>query len=1088
MPSTVTPNALTIGQFIEHPRVPGIARIAAFEDAAVRVDAFESVAVPVARTWRVPADECRPVRLMQQTRVYWEDPDTGRWQAGRIIGGGPETYFVRIPNRDQDFEVPQAELRVRWDRPINSPAEVLAAGAHESPFFRDARLPMLRSLVAQRAACASLPALLSAGIEIYPHQVQTAMTVLGDPVQRYLLADEVGLGKTIEAGLVIRQLLLDRPRSRILVVAPAVLRRQWQTELRTKFFVDDFPDAILRITSHETPQRWHEYHGVDLVIVDEAHRLCRAQAPGQTPYRELVALAHSTRRLLLLSATPATARAETHLALLHLLDPNLYRWDDAAQFAERFESRRELARAVYGLDAEFAPMLPIAIDEITALVPHDTAFQELADAVTSLLTADGDLREETAQPILHARVDALRAHISETYRLHRRVIRHRRHNVLADSGETEALPFEVTGRQRPASVTLQISRAARACDILLNWQQQTSHWLLDHETEHQTGAYGQVLAVLSSRVDELSRDLEDALRWRVHRDEHAAARAGLSVEERQMLTAAAVLPADQFALDDLAAEPAESQSDLRPMARISTEYRRTVVFCGAGSLTAHVTDRLVVPPGLTVVEHSRRHSEVENAAAVERWREHGGTLVVDDTAEDGVNLQEADAVVHMRLPWSPNRCEQRLGRVDRFAGADGRTRQPAQQFIVSIGVTEEDFTAAWLALLTDSIRIFDDSVSALQDALDGVSNSAWETGLRDGPVAMLRSSDSITGILANERREIDGMDMLEAVHEGGVGQTLAEVAIATETRWLAHEQATRGYAASGPGGLRFAYHALTKPKHAVRFERGALLVSPRLLALAGRSVPPEAMEGTFNRNTALRNPGLRMLRLGSPFVDVLARVVTIDDRGQASAFWRRGLQSIEPRIYFGLDFLVEAAIDHALDLVPSSPDAQNALRRQADMIFPPFMQRIWLSAGSDAPVDDAALQAWLEQRYDPERGDLNLSETRIGALWDVLGGPDGLAAAARQAERDGRIELARSADLVERGRRAEQEAARALAVRQTQALARRRAGRLLSDTESYLEDVRVSAALIGGLGQPGLRLMAISCVVGGDLRVGARGV
>ncbi|SCF20972.1 ATP-dependent helicase HepA [Micromonospora haikouensis] len=1082
MPSTATPNALTVGQFVAHPLVPGIARVAAYDGATVQVDAFESVASPVAHSWSVAANECLPVRLLEQTRVYWEDPDTGRWRPGRVVGGGPETYFVRIPNRDQDFPVPQAQLRVRWDRPVRSPADVLAVGANESPRFRDARLPMLRSLVAQRAACASLPALLSAAVEIYPHQVQTAMTVLRDPVQRYLLADEVGLGKTIEAGLIVRQHLLDHPRSRVLVLVPAILRQQWQTELQTKFFIDDFPAATLWITSHETPHRWHEYHGYDLVVVDEAHRLCRTEAPDQSPYRELAALARSTPRLLLLSATPTTARAEAHLALLHLLDASLYRWEDLADFTVRFEGRRDLARAVYGLDADFEPLLPGAVAGIKALIPDDTAFQGLADKVVDLLTDDGDLLDEAMRPALHVHVDALRAHISETYRLHRRVIRHRRHNVVATGDDTEALPFEVTGRQRPASVTMRMPRAARNCDILLNWQQQAGHWLLDHEIGQDAGAYGQVLAVLCSRVDELSSDLDDALRWRMHRDEEAATRAGLSVEERQVLASVAVLPADKYALNRLIDDPAESWADLGPLTRILARHQRNVVFCGAGSLAARLVDCLVALPGLSVVEHSRRQDAAAGAVAVARWREHGGTLVVDDTAEDGVNLQDADAVIHLRLPWSPNRCEQRLGRVDRFAGVFGKVRPPAQQFVVSIGETEEDFTAAWSVLLVDSVKIFDDSVSALQDALERVMASAWEAALREGPAAMLRTSDAVAAALAHERREIDGMDMLEAVHEGSLGRTLTEMAIATETQWAVHERAMRGYAGDGPGGLQFTCHTLTELRNAVRFERGALLVSPRLLALAGHPVPTPAMTGAFNRNTALRHPGLRMLRLGNPFVDILAQVIEVDDRGQASAFWRRGLRNAELRPYIGLDFLVEAAIDEALDLVPSSPDAQRALRRQADLIFRPFMRRVWLPAGSSVPVVEPELLRWLNRPFEPDRGDLNLSETRIGVLWDCLGGPDGLTAAARQAEHDGHLELALSADLVNRGRQAEHEAARALAVRQAQALARQRAGRLLSDTESYLTDVRVTAALIAGLGRPRLRLMAITCLVGGDLR------
>ena len=200
------------------------------------------------------------------------------WAAGRVVGGDPSAYFIRLPNSEFDRKVGEAELRVRWDRPVGDPVDVLIARANESPYFRDARLPMLRSLVSQRAASAGTPGLLSSSVEIYPHQVSAALTVLNDPVRRYLLADEVGLGKTIEAGLIIRQLLLDQPRSRVVIIAPDALRLQWQSELRDKFFTDDFPHATIKITAHETSDRWADYQQFDLAVVDEAHRLVNVGA------------------------------------------------------------------------------------------------------------------------------------------------------------------------------------------------------------------------------------------------------------------------------------------------------------------------------------------------------------------------------------------------------------------------------------------------------------------------------------------------------------------------------------------------------------------------------------------------------------------------------------------------------------------------------------------------------------------------------------------------------------------------------------------------------------------------------------------
>jgi ATP-dependent helicase HepA len=348
---------------------------------------------------------------------------------------------------------------------------------------------------------------------------------------------------------------------------------------------------------------------------------------------------------------------------------------------------------------------------------------------------------------------------------------------------------------------------------------------------------------------------------------------------------------------------------------------------------------------------------------------------------------------------------------------------------------------------------------------------------------MLATADTVTEVLRHERREIDGMDTLEAVHEGSLGRTVAEAMTTTEIRWGAHEKAMRLYAGAEAGGLRFAVHREGSNRHVMRFERAKAnpLISPRLLALSGRSIPAAAMQGTFNRNTALRTPNTRLFRLGNPFVDLLANVVAIDDRGQACVLWRPGLRGGELRSYFGFDFLVEADIDPALELVGDAPDAVRALRRQAGIILAPVMQRIWLPSQADTAVQDPALLRWLEAPYAQDRGDLNLNDQRISGLWDHFGDIEGLGAAARRAEACARDELARSVHLTRRAEQAQHEARRVWAVRRAQAEARRNAGRLLSDVDSYLSDVRVAAALIDALREPNVRLMAVTCVTGGEL-------
>src|ERR1022692_511429 len=381
------------GMLVEYPGCPGIGRIGALDGEFLRVEFFESVAEPIADSERQPASNCRRAMLEPETRAYWRNPDSGTWTAARVKGSSGGGYFIQFPNTEFDFPIPEDELRVRWDRPVRDPVSVLAAGGNESAFFHDARMPLLSNFVDQRAASASTFAFLSSSVELYPHQVSTALTVLSDPVQRYLLADEVGLGKTIEAGLIIRQTLIDHPRARITVLTPDSLRRQWLRELIDKFFIDDFPDAQIKFVAHEAPGRWAPYRGSDLLVVDEAHQLTRNTDPDEPVYRRLCGLAHSVPRILLLSATPVMSQHTTQLGLLHLLDPDLYRWTERAAFQRRYELRSRLADGIYGLDPDYTYLLPTTIEGLRELLPVDDArFVELAGQVLGLLDEEDELK------------------------------------------------------------------------------------------------------------------------------------------------------------------------------------------------------------------------------------------------------------------------------------------------------------------------------------------------------------------------------------------------------------------------------------------------------------------------------------------------------------------------------------------------------------------------------------------------------------------------------------------------------------------------------------------------------------------------
>lgn len=1062
---------LATGMLVTHPEVAGIARVVQIGEAKALLEQFDSPARPVAvARWVDIGGVCRHI-VEQQTRVFWLDGVTGRWLAGRILGGGPEEYFVRHPNSDLDIRVAESDLRVRWSRPLLDPLGLLLAGGQESPFYRDSRLPVMWSLAVQRSASASVSALTSSRVQLHAHQVDAAVQILSDPVQRYLLADEVGLGKTIEAGLVIRQLLIEKPTAKIVVIAPAALCRQWEGELRSRFFIDDFPQCVIALSSHESYGRWWRHADADLVVVDEAHQLVTEGDLDAGPYHELEELVLGVPRLLLLSATPVLRREITHLALLHLLDPIVYALDKIDEFRARLAIRKELASAVFQLDPEFSFLLGGAIDQIRALLPEDERFETLSAYVLDCLDDKGDLRSDCAEPEFVAAVSAVRAYVAETYRLHRRVLRSRRRTVLDARLDDAGImpPFEVTGRVRPRLIALSSYEAGIGRESLDEWRRGCRDHLLDAGGDPK--ALAAILAVLLSRSGGPLSDLRDALAWRVDLDEAAARRAGLTELERTQLVGAPVLPLEREVLCGLQAH--ETRDALVDMAarlvHRAKEVNRLVVFAGRGQLAETLAVALESKGSDKVRRHTKTAGIQESEKALSEWQDVGGILVCDATADDGLNLQEANAVVHARLPANPNEVEQRIGRVDRYGGT-----ATAVQYVVG-DRRDIGLAGAWLGLLLDGYRVFEESVSAYQDTIDHGLDDVWRRAFEDGVDGLLDAIPTVQAAMADEAKELARFEALEASYaDSGRSRDIAAS--------LAELEAKDGYERAllrlleARDGFGFVVREDRSGIHLSYGDRRPLLGADLLAKFVG--LAPASFHGHLDRWQALRAGG-RLLAAGNPLVDAVWQVLLLDDRGRATAQWRVDLGwKSDPLPYFSFDYHLQADLQYAMAVADREGHVDpGALRRRADRVFAPAYRRIWLSGDTFTPVTDQRVLSWLQAPYRHNGGDVNLNSERIHALHQLFGGSAIFAATAQDAEAAAREELERATDLVARTDAALAALREEQAVFAAQAVARSRADSILADDGSARFDEDLTAALARGIAEPILQLVAVSCMV-----------
>ena len=355
---------------------------------------------PQSEETRVYAKNSAPL-----SRVVFKIGDSIADQQGNnyTVTGVDEVMGVlkySVEDDEQGVEVkPIMETRLAANITLAKPLERLLAGRIERSDWYDLRQDILR----MQSALAGHPlkGLMGARVDIIEHQLYIAHEVGKRLAPRVLLADEVGLGKTIEAGLIIHQQLLTGKAERVLILVPDSLQYQWMIELRRRFNLNFALFDLVRtaaIKEHDPEQNVFATEqciiagmdllldhddlyeqaieaGFDLLVVDEAHHLHWDEAQGGNDKYELVAdFANETPGVMLLTATPEQLGAQSHFARLRLLDPN--RFDDLDAFIESQDAFAETA-AVANILLEDKPLSSNQIEALSGLL--DISTEELAN-------------------------------------------------------------------------------------------------------------------------------------------------------------------------------------------------------------------------------------------------------------------------------------------------------------------------------------------------------------------------------------------------------------------------------------------------------------------------------------------------------------------------------------------------------------------------------------------------------------------------------------------------------------------------------------------------------------------------------------
>ncbi len=521
-------------------------------------------------------------------------------------------------------------------------------------------------------------------VDPLPHQI-TAVYEAMLPRQplRFLLADDPGAGKTIMAGLFIKELIARGDLQRCLVVCPGSLAEQWQDELYRRF---QLPFEILtndkleaartgnwflennlviarldKLSRNEDVQQKLKAPGCgwDLVVIDEAHKLSATFFGGEIKYTKRYRLGQLlstlTRHFLLMTATPHNGKEEDFQLFLALLDGDRFegRFRDGVHTVDVSDLMRRMVKEKL-LKFDGTPLFP---ERIAHTVPYRLSdaeallYKEVTDYVREEFNRAEALQNDKRAGTVGFALTILQRRLASSPEAIYQSIRRRKERLENRLRELELLQ---RGAQLAATgPLLDPDDVEDLEDAPENEVEEVETEILDQATAAQT-------------IDELRAEIAT-----LGRLEALAAAVRRSGEDRKWRELANLL-SEIFTPAAIAGQIAEDEAayDCDVPRPVPSPRQKLVVFTEHRDTLNYLQDRITTllgrPNAVVVIHGAMPREERKKAEETFKHDPEVQVLVATDAAGEGINLQRAHLMVNYDLPWNPNRIEQRFGRIHRI--------------------------------------------------------------------------------------------------------------------------------------------------------------------------------------------------------------------------------------------------------------------------------------------------------------------------------------------------------------------------------------------------------------------------------------
>lgn len=575
-----------------------------------------------------------------------------------------------------------------------SPLSQLKQFEFQNPMWYFGRSAVSRAIHSIDNAFYGFKELAGCKIFLKSYQLKTVMRCLSGQNCRYMIADEVGLGKTIEAAAILKVYLSDRKNMNILICVPDALVMQWKTELAFKFrlFIGDDANgnSIKLIPMSKVTAEYGKY---DFIIVDEVHSILNKELI----YEAALRLSRSADNVIMLSATPVQSRSREYHRLLSLIQPERYYGMSEEKFIELLEMQNKIVRRVHsavGYLEDYKEEIRNSENEHN----EDTreAFDELVEVLEDIAdkTSDRTIEEDIeklnydSEHFSLMKLERIVSYICEAYQLEKCIIRNRKKSEDINNRVLKEISYEMD---------TEFNNTEYRIYLLL------SDWIAGNKFEQKE--FDSKILPLISAFFSSSAAFSDELK------------KNISVpDEIRKLTAKWIsedintIKNIRNILDD----PMDSMSRAITVCDYLEQeaYDKKVLlfthFTGTHRLFRQLLTKVFGEDHCTFFCEGMSPDELElNTYRFQNEPEYR-IMLSDESGGEGRNFQKADELICIDLPWSANTLEQRIGRLDRI-GRD-KTKDVVSVIVYAQDCVEKDLADIW----NKGLNIFNKSQSGLE--------------------------------------------------------------------------------------------------------------------------------------------------------------------------------------------------------------------------------------------------------------------------------------------------------------------------------------------------------------------------------------